>query len=88
MPGDNCSVYGCGVSRRKDGIGIFKIPVGQKKLEWRNTFLNAITKTRVVDQAFRIMIEKDRVFACDRHFLESEIKTRKFNRLNTFLNPF
>ena len=45
MPGDNCSVYGCGISRRKKDAGIFKIP-GKKKVEWRSKFLNAITKTK------------------------------------------
>ena len=26
MPGDNCSVFGCGTSRRTKGVGIWKLP--------------------------------------------------------------
>ena len=26
MPGVNCSVFGCGSSRRHTGLGIFKLP--------------------------------------------------------------
>ena len=77
MPGDNCSVYGCGISRRKKDASIFKIP-GKKKVEWRSKFLNAITKTRETNSEFREMIKHDRVFACSRHFHQSEIKVRKY----------
>ena len=92
MPGDNCSVYGCGLSRRTKGFGIFQVPgkptekekekaktstevsakLAEKK-RWRSEFLNAITKTRIVDAEFKAMIENDRVFACERHFLETDI---------------
>ena len=70
MPGDNCSVYGCGKIRHQAGQGIFQVP-GKKcksKAEWRSEFLKAITKTRVVDKEFREMINNDRVFACQKHF--------------------
>ena len=81
MPGDNCSVVLCGKSRREAGQGIFQVPGKKckKKDKWRAEFLNAITKTRVVDQDFREIIDNDRVFAYHRHFKESEIKIRKFS---------
>ena len=77
MPGDNCSVFGCGTSRRHKDVGIFQIP-GIKKKEWRARFLNAIMRTRKPDDDFKSLIPKDRVFACSRHFHPSEIKTRKY----------
>ena len=45
-------------------MGIFQIPGKkvEKKAQWRRDFLNAITRTRVVDHEFREMIENDRVF--------------------------
>ena len=49
----------------------------ETKAKWRAEFLNAITKTRVVDANFRTLIEKDRVFVCERHFLPSEFKVHK-----------
>ena len=82
MPGDNFSVVLCGISRRQAGHGIFQVP-SKKKVGWRSEFINAITKTRVVDAEFRNIIKNDRVFACYRHFKESEIKIRK---LTAFLH--
>ena len=36
MPGDNCSVFGCGQCRRQHGVGIFRVPgqPTQKELSW------------------------------------------------------
>ena len=76
MPGDNCSVYGCGTSRRTPGVGIFKIP-SSKEDEWRKRFINQVTKTRVIDSQFRSMIENDRVFACERHFEADDVEICK-----------
>ena len=47
------------------------------KAKWRAEFLNAVSKTRVADAAFQQLVEKDRVFACERHFLPSEIISHK-----------
>ena len=90
MPGDNCSVTGCGTSRRTKQIGIFKVP-GKKKTEWRKRFLDTIKKSRVTDKSFAKQIEEDTVHACARHFHASEIQTRKFfsfyqSALIVFLN--
>ena len=55
MPGVNCAVVGCGTSRRTKGIGIFKLPAAKndKYKRWREERLSEITKTRVIDKAFR-----------------------------------
>ena len=101
MPGDNCSVFGCGQCRRQHGVGIFRVP-GQptqkelsraeksplvaknlaKKAKWRKEFLSAILKTRIPDDDFRTQITKDRVFACERHFLPTEIKVHQGEKMS------
>ena len=61
MPGVNCTVVGCGTYRRTKGIGIFKLPVAKndKYKRWREEWLSGITKTRVIDKAFREKILND-----------------------------
>ena len=70
MPGANCSIKGCSISRRTKGISIFKIPrasnVSQE--EWRNELVNVITKDRKIDQDLRRQIKEDRLHICERHF--------------------
>ena len=74
MPGDNCSIYKCGRSRRHKDIGIFKVP-GNDKPEWRARFLNQIKRD---DPGFEELKKKDRLFACSRHFYKDEIIVRKY----------
>ena len=73
MPGENCSIPGCGVCRGRDiykGISIFQIPpkiegdAGQNK--WRSDFLAKIG--RETDAAFSAQIATNHVYACQRHF--------------------
>ena len=78
MPGENCCVVNCSTSRRTKGIGIFKIPSAKRYPEWRKEWLNSITKTRVVDENFKIQISNDRVYACQKHFKDDDIETSKF----------
>ena len=74
MPGENCCVVNCNTSRKTLGIGIFKLPSKEKRKEWRNAWLHEIIKTRVIDKSFRELIEKDRVYTCERHFKTEVIK--------------
>ena len=64
MPGENCSIFGCPVSRRYKEISIFKVPSGtnELKLKWRRDFINIITKDRVVNQSLRKQIESDKLY--------------------------
>ena len=80
MPGDNCSVVGCGTCRRTKGIGIWKLPAARNEAyrKWRKDWLNELTKYRVADKDFQRQIEKDKVFTCEKHFHESDIETCKF----------
>ena len=61
MLGENCAVVGCGTSRRTKGIAIFKLPAAKngKYKRWREEWLSEITKTRVIDKAFREKILND-----------------------------
>lgn len=77
MPGENCSIVGCGASRRIKGIGIFRVPSAVKYKEWRTNWLSQVTKSRVIDSAFREQIENDRVYVCEKHFNPEDIEIRK-----------
>lgn len=77
MPGENCSIYGCTVSRssKYKGIGIYKVPGGNNEFDtaWRNKLVAIITKNRVVDKALKDRIEKKRVYICQRHYRTDQI---------------
>lgn len=76
MPGDNCSVFGCGTSRRTKGVGIWKLPApkdeGHRK--WRDAWLSEITKTRTVDAVFRKKIQNDTIYTCEKHFHPQDVE--------------
>ena len=78
MPGDNCSVVGCGTCRRTKGIGIWKLPAARNEAyrKWRKDWLNELTKyrLRVADKDFQRQIENDKVFTCEKNFHESDIE--------------
>jgi len=76
MPGDNCSVFGCGTCRRTKGIGIFKLPSARNAeyKKWREQWLSAITKTRVIDKDFQKQIDNDKVFTCEKHFRPEDVE--------------
>ena len=79
MPGDNCSVFGCGTSRRTKGVGIWKLPApkdeGHRK--WRDAWLSEITKTRTVDAVFRKKIQNDTIYTCEKHFDPQDVEICK-----------
>lgn len=81
MPGDNCSVVGCGSCRRSKGIGIWKLPAARNAeyRKWRQDWLNELTKYRVVDKDFQRQIENDKVFTCERHFHPQDIEICKYS---------
>ena len=80
MPGANCATVGCGTSRRTKGIGIFKLPAAKndKYKKWREGWVSEITKTRVIDNAFRQKILNDTVYACEKHFKAEDIELCKY----------
>lgn len=82
MPGANCAIFGCHVSRRKQyqGFGIFQVPPPSdaSKENWRKALLNIITRDRVVDEEFRRQIEEGKVHICERHFKAEDIESREY----------
>ena len=77
MPGDNCSISCCTVSRRSKykGIAIFEVPGRKTEFEkaWRDKLVAVITKDRQIDAALRERINSARLFICQRHFREDQI---------------
>ena len=47
MLGENCAVFGCGSSRRKKVIGIWKLPKAKDEsyAKWRDEWIGEIKKT-------------------------------------------
>ena len=80
MPGDNCAFNQSGTSRRKKGIGLFKLPTGkdEESKVWRRDFLNVLTKYRVQDEGFKRQLAAGSLHVCERHFLPEEIKICKY----------
>ena len=72
MPGANCSIACCNVSRNKPGVAIFKVPVGDDEYStnWRNKLVTIIKTNREVDAPFRQQIEKRKLHICERHYTE------------------
>ena len=72
MPGANCSIFGCNVSRNKVGIAIFKVAAGKDdySANWRSKLVDIITKNRVIDSQLRKQIENRKLHICERHFTE------------------
>lgn len=86
MPGENCAVFGCGSCRRTKGIGIWKLPLAKDEAHstWRKEWLGEIKKTRDLDPSFKELIEKDRVFTCEKHFAAEDTEISKYKFYNSF----
>ena len=82
MPGANCKIYGCSVSRKAkyQDISIFRVP----KLDdvfhnkWRENFVAVVTRDRVVDASLKSQIQNKTIGVCELHFKPEEIIHRKF----------
>lgn len=75
MPGENCSIYGCGTCRNQKVHSLFKIPTAKDEYtaKWRSDMLSIITKDRVLDTKFKNQISANKVFICEKHFEESQL---------------
>ena len=80
MPGANCSIFGCGTSRRNTGVGIFRLPSekDEKSKQARDEWIKVITRDRVVDANFRKIIEAGNAYVCEKHFKKEEIECREY----------
>ena len=77
MPGENCSILNCPVSRKAPykGVGIYKVPSGTNEFEstWRDKLVAVVVRFREVDPALKERIQKKRIFICQRHFRDDQI---------------
>ena len=77
MPGENCSILNCPVSRKAQykGVGIYKVPSGTNEFEstWRDKLVAVVVRLREVDPALKEKIQKKRIFICQRHFRDDQI---------------
>ena len=68
MPGANCSIIGCLVSRRQKykGVSLFKVPSGKTEFDakWRNQLIAVITKDRLIDSSLRVQIRNSNLCIC------------------------
>ena len=86
MVGSNCSIYGCSNSRNKTkGLGIFRIPTKDDEYSknWRNTFVQIITKDRLVDDELRQQLVKRSLYICEIYYREDKINRCKFFLFNS-----
>ena len=79
MPGDNCSVVGCGPCRKTKGIGIWQLPAPRNEAykNWRLDWLNQLTISREIDKTFQRLIDNDRVYTFERHLKPEDIEICK-----------
>ena len=69
--GANCSIFGCGMSRKPkyEGIGIFKIPPSHEKKTTTTTTTTTTTKNKESwRKASLHVVTRDRVVDCRRKF--------------------
>ena len=78
MPGAYCSLFGCGISRRNTGVGIFRLFSGKESKQARNELIKVITRDHVVDANFRKIIEARNVYVGEKHFKKEEIECREY----------
>lgn len=80
MPGANCSIYGCGISRNHKGISIFRIPTKDDDLstKTREAWVRLVTRDRETDASLRKQIDQRTIHICERHFENNLIETCKF----------
>ena len=76
MPGENCSILGCGLveGRKALEFGSFQKLKDEAHKKCRNEWLQQITRSRDVDRHFKDLVEKDRVYTCEKHFKPEDIE--------------
>ena len=66
IPGVNCSILGCHVSRRTKhkGLSIFKVPSGDSEFETtlRNKLIVMVTRDRVIDTKLKEQINNRNIY--------------------------
>ena len=78
--GNICCITGCHTtSRRNKGVGLFK-PTNIKNeyhKEWRTKIDQIILRTRTPDAKYRELVEKKKIFICEKHYQPGDIEFTK-----------
>ena len=87
MPGANCSIYGCGTSRKHAGISIFRIPAKDDDLstKTREAWVRLVTRDREIDSSLQKQIDQRNIHICERHFEKNLIETCKFGSSYSYI---
>ena len=74
MPGENCAIPGCSISR-KDKISTFKVslPNNDVSKKWSKELIDIILKYRQRDESLNKRIQSHKLFICERHFTVDQI---------------
>ena len=74
MPGENCAIPGCSVSR-KDKISIFKVSLPNNGVNKKlgKELINIILKYRQRDESLSKRIQSHKLFISERHFTVDQI---------------
>ena len=75
IPGENCTIPGCSISRKDKGISIFKVPLPNNEFskKWSQGLINIILKYRQGDKSLNERIESHKLFVCEKHFTADQI---------------
>ena len=79
MPGKNCAIPGCSISRKDKGISIFKVPLANNEFskKWSQDLINIILKYRQLfislNKSLNERTESRRLFICEKHFTSDQI---------------
>ena len=66
------------LTEERKALEFLKLPSEKLYKEWRKSWLNEITKSRVVDQSLKNQIQKDKVYTCEKHFDQNDIEICKY----------
>lgn len=90
MPGGNCCINGCPMSRRYKNVSLFKIPArsGEPATNrWRMNMIDTVKKyIKTFDAAFKERLKNNRVYICEKHFTEDQLWHCKYSILNAIIN--
>ena len=75
MPGENCAIPGCSISRKDNGISILEVPLANNEFnkKWSQDLINIILKYRQRDKSLNERIESHKLFICEKHFIVDQI---------------
>ena len=74
MPGSNCTIIDCNVSR-KHKLALFQIPTKDDEYSTlqRNKLVAVITRDRVIDAGLKGQIERRMPYICEHHYTKTQI---------------